>query len=138
MFIHIDRIKGGEAKRQKKRGRGRRKARTAIGSGLGDGDLYGPDLPADLVVAAAQPGAAAPLLEELDGELAAPPTAAAVVAPGRGRAPGGGVEATLEGGGALVDHGGELGVVDVGERQVEDVARLGREGGEESVEEDCV
>ena len=104
--------------------------RTTLGPRLCDGDFDGPDLPAHLVVAAAQPGLAAALLKELDGQLAAAP---GVV--GRGAL---GVEVALEGGGALVDHGGQLRVVDVGERQVEDVAGLRGEGGEESVEEDCV
>lgn len=38
----------------------------------------------------------------------------------------------------MVNHGFELGVVDVRQRQIEDVAGAGRDGGEEAVEEDGV
>jgi hypothetical protein len=107
--------------------------RTTLSFGFGDGDLEGPALPADLVVAPGEPGLAAALLEELDGELA--PAAAARAHAGRGSL---GVELALQGGGALVDHGLELVVVDVGEGEVEDLAGLRGDGGEEAVEEDGV
>lgn len=48
------------------------------------------------------------------------------------------LELPQEGGRALLDHGLELHVVDVGQGQVEDVAGAGGERGEEAVEEDGV
>jgi hypothetical protein len=42
---------------------------------------------------------------------------------------------TFQGGGALLDHGLEFVIVDVGEGDVEDVAGLGDDGREEAVEE---
>jgi hypothetical protein len=112
--------------------------RTALGARLGDGDLDGPTLPTNLVVAAGEPGLAAALLEKLDGELA---TAATGVGGGGGGGWGGallGVKLALESGGALVDHGLELIIVDIGQGEVENDASLGGDGGEEAVEEDGV
>jgi hypothetical protein len=50
----------------------------------------------------------------------------------------GGLELAEEGGGALLDKGLELYVVDMWEGKVENVAGAWREGREPSVEEDCV
>lgn len=103
---------------------------------LCDSNLQRPAFPADLLVGTGQPCLSTPLLEEANGYLA---TAAAI---GAGiPAAGGGafcIELAGEGGGALVDHGFELVIVDVGEGEVEDVAGAGDEGGEEAGEEDCV
>ncbi len=119
---------------------------TALCPRLSDCHLYRPALPADLFVAARQPRLPAPLFEELDGDL--PPRArgggGAGIAGGRGRRCVGRrrrrrrVELAGEGGGALLNHGLELGVVDVGEGQVEDVAGARGQRGEEAGEEDCV
>jgi hypothetical protein len=116
----------------------RRARRTALGARLGDGDLDGPTLPANLVVAAGEPGLAAALLEELDGELT--PAAASVGGSGSGGRRGAllGVELAFEGGGTLVDHGLELIIIDVGQGEVKNDAGLGGDGGEEAVEEDGV
>lgn len=105
--------------------------RTALGSGLGHRDLDGPPFPADLLVAAhGQPGLAALLLEELDRDLAAAAARGVVLV----RL--GGIELAGQGGGALVDHGLELDIVDEREGQVQDLAGLRLHRGEEAMEED--
>lgn len=110
-----------------------RTARTTFGPRLGDGNFDSPALPADLLVAAGEPGLAAAFLEEVDGDLAAP--AVAVTGNVGGAL---GVELAVEGGDALLDHGLQLVIIDVGQGDAEDVARLGDERGEEAVEEDGV
>lgn len=89
---------------------------TTFSSGLGDSHFERPTLPADLLVAAGQPGLAAPLLEELDGDLAASAAVGGSVVADAGGAFS--VELALESRGALVNHGFELVVVDVWEREV--------------------
>lgn len=124
-----------------------REGPTTLGPRLGDGDSYGPVLPADFVVAAGdQPGLAALLLEKMDGDLATATTAAAATdaAAGGGgiamtRGCGGGTAGGGDGGGcgggsgglrvwrlklagegcgALLYHGFKLDVIDVREGEV--------------------
>ncbi len=132
---------------------------TAFCARIGDGDLDGPALPADLVVAAhGVPCLAAALLEELDRDLAATAAAARVgrcstgtgvaeaetvsqAAAVRGWVVGLvalGFELAHEGGDALVDEGLDLGLGDVGEFKSEDIAGLRDDGREVAEEEDGV
>jgi len=111
-----------------------------LGPRLRDRDLDDPALPADLLVTARQPGLPALLLKELDRDLATAAVAAAAAAAAGASAGRGPLRVQLpgQGGGALLDHGLELDVLDVGEGQVEDVVGARGERGKESVEEDGV
>lgn len=111
---------------------------TTFCSRLGHGDFDGPALPADLLFAAHDiPRLAAALLKELHRDLptAAPAATTAVtviVATSRLLF----LKLAHQHLGPLVDERLEFVVVDVGQRQVEDVAGAGHDGGEEAVEED--
>lgn len=69
--------------------------------------------------------------------MAATAAVAAVIGAGGGRGAFS-IELSLEGACALVNHGFELIVIDVRERQVEDIAGTRCKGGEEAGEEDGV
>lgn len=103
---------------------------TTLCPWLGDSDPNGPALPADLLVAGRKEGLPPLLLEELDHDL---PTAPAVAGAARAALV---VQLADEGVGALLDHGLELDILDVGKGEVEDLTGLGDDSREEAVEED--
>lgn len=125
---------------------------TIFSSRFGNSHFDCPSLPADLLFPARQPCLASFPLEELNGDLASS-SAASVACTGaihlvslnwRASALAARVrqslriELALEGVGALLDHGLQLVVIDVGESDVQHFMRSGGEGWKKSVEEDCM